>query len=78
MNIIMYTKTPCSYCDAAKQFFATKNLTYQDIGITGLDDLPAHHREQLKGHRTVPMIYFDDVFIGGYTDMVQSWDKKEG
>jgi len=68
-NVRMYTTMFCGYCRAAKQYLKqVKNVTVEEIDLT---DEPEQRAELIAktGHRTVPMIFVGDTFVGGYDEM---------
>jgi len=72
MEVVIYSKDNCPYCDMAKNWFKRKNLTFTEhkIGTNGFT------REMLveavPNARTVPQIIVDGELIGGWTDLCQS------
>jgi len=71
-TIVIYSKQPCPYCDMAKNWFKSKNLTYTEhkVGTNGFT------REMLleavPTARTVPQIIIDGKLIGGWDDLLKS------
>jgi len=68
-EIIIYSKDYCPYCDRAKEFFTARGLPYKEIDITRDEKAYADLREKTH-HMTVPQIFIDGDFVGGYTDMM--------
>lgn len=69
MKVLIYTKDYCPYCDRAKEFFKARSVAYEEINI---QRDPAQY-DALKSrthHMTVPQIFIDDNFVGGYTDLI--------
>lgn len=64
----IYTKSGCKWCTHAKRVFATATFVSCDKWLVDRD----HFLEQMDtytgGHRTFPMIFHDNVFIGGYQE----------
>jgi glutaredoxin 3 len=62
MNIVIYTKSNCPNCVAAKQLLKTKGLTYVEADIESnpalRDDLPPDARQ-------MPQIFIDGQRVGG-------------
>lgn len=65
---ILYSSNYCPYCTRAKNLLQQMGIAYEEIDLT--------HNEQLKqkiiqqtGQRTVPQIFIDDKFIGGYQEL---------
>ena len=68
-KVEIYSRSNCSYCDMAKNFFDLKGIDYE---VYSADD-PDIFNEMLERNpqaRTVPQIFIDDKLIGGYTDLI--------
>lgn len=70
--IIIYGKPGCVFCTKAKEFLSYRFIPYTYIDIT--EDLSdwdkaAINRVIATGYRTMPMIFIDGEFIGGYSDL---------
>jgi glutaredoxin len=66
---IIYSKTNCSFCVAAKELLSSKNLEYIEKNI----ELPEYRAELLSMYpdvKTVPQIYLEGALIGGYASLV--------
>ena len=73
-KVEIYSKSNCSYCFMAMNFFYSKGITYE---VYSADD-PDIFDEMLKRNpqaRTVPQIFIDDISIGGYTDLVEKFSE---
>ena len=73
-KVEIYSKSNCSYCVMAMNFFDSKNMQYE---VYSADD-PDIFDEMLKRNpqaRTVPQIFIDDMLIGGYTDLVEKFSE---
>lgn len=67
-KIKMIKKDPCPYCDRALNFFKNRGLEVEVVDLTGnWDELDKWKKE--TGWMTVPMIFINDKFIGGYDDL---------
>ncbi|RYZ83544.1 MAG: glutaredoxin 3 [Moraxellaceae bacterium] len=74
-NVLIYTTTVCPYCVRAKQLLQRKNIAYQEIN---LNTEPSEVRTDLMArtkHRTVPQIFINDQFIGGF-DQLYALDRQ--
>ncbi|XID74382.1 glutaredoxin 3 [Alkanindiges sp. WGS2144] len=74
-NVIIYTTTVCPYCVRAKQLLQRKNIAYQEVN---LNEEPSEVRTDLMArtkHRTVPQIFINDQFIGGF-DQLYALDRQ--
>lgn len=67
-NILLYVKENCIYCRLAKEFLENKSLQYEIVNLSNNYDL---HKKLLDktGQTTVPYIFVDDKFIGGYSEL---------
>ncbi|MAV61145.1 MAG: hypothetical protein CMQ83_02140 [Gammaproteobacteria bacterium] len=71
-KVEIYSKSNCSYCVMAMNFFDSKGIKY-DVYST---DNPDVFNEMLKRNpsaRTLPQIFIDDELIGGYTDLIGNY-----
>ena len=78
-KIRMYVWKSCPYCKAAVRVLNEKNLEYQEIDIYGETEMRKKLQDE-TGHYTVPYIFIDKTFIGGYTEMKRlmasgKWDE---
>lgn len=67
-KILMYSKVPCPYCNAAKSFLKGKGLEFQEKDLTDQPQEMLRLKEE-TGWRTFPMIFINDKMIGGYQDL---------
>jgi glutaredoxin len=71
-KVEIYSKSNCSYCVMAMNFFDSKNMQYE---VYNADD-PKIFSEMMERNpqaRTVPQIFIDDQLIGGYTDLIEKY-----
>ena len=68
MKIIIYTQDRCTHCNSAKREFETRDWKYTSHNITEINNYN-NLQELLPGIRTVPQIWIDDNYIGGYDDL---------
>ncbi len=59
----------CPYCVAAKNLFKSLNITFEEINLEENPELRIKLSQENKGWRTVPMIFIDEKFIGGFDDV---------
>lgn len=72
MSIIIYTKTTCPYCINAKHLLDQKGVEYSEILFPSLsDDEHLALSQKTNGYRTVPQIFINDTFIGGFDQLNQ-------
>lgn len=72
-RIIIYTKLACEDCKMVRLFLHQKRLKYVEINI---DIFPGRKLELEKntGSFTVPKVYFNDLLIGGLTELKKMED----
>ena len=64
----MYTTPYCPYCVSAKRLLQREGIAYEDHDVSRDYEL----RQRIAGQvswRTVPMIFVDDAFVGGFTEL---------
>ena len=70
-KIEIYTRDSCVFCDRAKYFFKSKNLSYIEYNV--YED-PIQLEIMLKksnGQKTMPQIFIDDKSIGGCDELYE-------
>jgi len=75
MKAKLYTKPTCPFCIRAKELLTERGIEYEDIDVSKDPELRAEVAESVGGFRTVPMIFLDEKFIGGFSDL-QALDAK--
>ena len=73
-KVEIYTKSNCSYCEMAKQYFDSQNIEYSLHDVENVETF----NELLNRNpsaRTMPQIFINDELIGGYTDLIE-WLKQ--
>jgi glutaredoxin 3 len=70
MNVVIWSKYHCPYCDQAKSFLKNKGIDFEERkigdGWTKEDLL-----EALPSAKSVPQIFIDDKYIGGFQNLVE-------
>ena len=71
-KVEIYSKSNCSYCVMAMNFFDSKGVSYE---VYSADDQNVFKEmlERNPSARTVPQIFIDDQLIGGYTDLIEKY-----
>jgi glutaredoxin 3 len=64
----IYTTTYCGYCVRAKDLLTRKGVKYEEVDVTGNDEMRSKLVE-MSGQRTVPQIWIGDTHVGGYSDL---------
>ena len=67
-RVLLYTKPFCGHCFFAKGLLRRRGIAFDEIDVS--DD----HAMRAKliaetGHRTVPVIFIDDKFVGGRREL---------
>lgn len=66
--VVMYSKTHCPYCVAAKRFFEQQGIEHTEIDVTH-DPEKRRWLVDRTGQLTVPQIFIGETSVGGYTDL---------
>ncbi len=75
MNVTIWSKPACQYCDMAKSLLKSKGIDFDEKKIGEgytRDDLLA----VVPMARTVPQIFIDNQLIGGYQELKSYIDSK--
>lgn len=65
----LYTWKFCPFCVNAKKLLDEKGISYQEHSIDNDEDKKRDLLEE-TGQDTVPYVFLDGKFIGGYDDLV--------
>jgi glutaredoxin 3 len=68
-DIIIYTKSTCPYCIAAKDLLRKKNVSFNEISVDGDRAAQAAMAVKANGRSTVPQIFINGTHIGGCDDI---------
>ena len=70
----IYTKSGCTYCDMVKLLLDDEDIFYS---VVNCDDYLKDDREKFlnfiailagKPYKTFPMVFYDDKFLGGFSE----------
>lgn len=67
-KITIYSWAVCPFCVRAKNLFNDKGLTYEEVNLDGKDD-ELNALIAKTGMKTVPQIFIDDFFVGGFQEL---------
>ncbi len=73
MAITVYGRDNCGYCMKAQRLLEKYGLDYDyfKVGV----DIPAETvQEKAPSARKVPVVFFDDEYVGGFTELEQRLD----
>ena len=67
--VVIYTKSTCPFCHAAKALLRSKAAPFEEIGVDGDRAAQAAMAAKANGRRTVPQIFIGDTHVGGCDDL---------
>ena len=76
MKAIVWSKYHCPYCDQAKTLLAVNGYEIEERKI-GDGFTKEELLESVPAARSVPQIFVNDEYIGGYTDLVKFLNEGE-
>lgn len=68
-KVIIYTTNYCPYCTNAKNLFKNLNIPFEEISLDNEPELRTKLSKENNGWRTVPMIFINGKFVGGFDDV---------
>ncbi|MDB5571775.1 MAG: glutaredoxin 3 [Hyphomicrobiales bacterium] len=68
-DIVIYTKSTCGYCQAAKQLLRNKNAPFEEISVDGDSAGQEKMAQRAGGRWTVPQIFIGQQHVGGCDDL---------
>jgi len=68
MKGIVWSKDMCGYCEQAKQLLTMKGIEYEERKI-GKDWTKEQLLEAVPQARSVPQIFLNDQYVGGFTEL---------
>lgn len=74
-DIKVYTGSHCWFCEQAKTLLKRLNLPFEEINLDNEPELRRQLSEENNGFRTIPMIFVDNQFVGGFQELVR-WQKE--
>ena len=67
--IVVYTKSWCSYCHAAKALLKAKGAPFEEISVDGDRVAQMAMAARASGRTTVPQIFIGDRYVGGCDEL---------
>ena len=67
--IVIYTKSTCPYCHAAKDLLRRKGAEFREISVDGDRAGQAAMALKAGGRSTVPQIFIGETHVGGCDDI---------
>ena len=71
MEIVIYSKNNCVFCNKAKHLVKSLGLTYTEKKMEEFDSPQAMLEDIGKQVRTMPQIKIDGKLVGGYNQLVE-------
>lgn len=71
LNIEIYSKGWCPYCQRAKALLENLGLAYTEYNVEAEAGRMEEMLDRADGRRTVPQIFLDGRGIGGFTELHQ-------
>ncbi|TVR05881.1 MAG: glutaredoxin 3 [Salinarimonadaceae bacterium] len=67
--VIIYTRSWCGYCAAAKSLLSGKGVAFEEIDIEAVSGARAQMIKRAGGRTSVPQIFVGDTHLGGFDDV---------
>ena len=77
MNIVVYSKNNCVWCDRAKNLLNSVNLPFDEIDLSDDTERSEFYKKIGEGVKTVPQIFINETRVGGYPQLV-TWFEENG
>ena len=71
---IIWSNIGCHFCEMAKDLLKQKGIEYEERNLAK-DWKVQQLLEAVPGARSVPQIFLDDKYIGGYDELVEHLKK---
>lgn len=75
-EVLLYTTKTCPYCHRAKALLRRLGIPFQEVDLTGKEKERAELTAQTRW-KTVPQIFVNGKFIGGYEELSRLLGEKE-
>lgn len=76
VQVKLYTWSYCPFCQNAKKLLEEKGIDYEEIVLDNKEEELQELRQQTN-QRTVPQIFVNGTFIGGYSELVEFFESGE-
>jgi glutaredoxin 3 len=67
--IIIYTRSDCGYCTAAKDLLRRKGATFEELSVDGDRARRSEMTAKAGGRTTLPQIFIGETHVGGCDDL---------
>ena len=72
---IIWSNVGCHFCEMAKNLLKQKGIEYEERNLAKEWKIQ-QLLEVVPNARTVPQIFVDDEYVGGYQDLVEYFQRK--
>ena len=69
LKIVVYSKSACPQCDAAKMLLKTRSLPFEEIRIDDEAERGAFYERCGPSVRQMPQVFINDQRVGGVTGL---------
>jgi glutaredoxin len=69
VKAVIWSTENCGYCRKAKELLAANNIPFEER-LIGQQWSKEELLQEVPNARTVPQIFLDGNYVGGYTDLV--------
>ena len=73
MRAIVWSKDACPFCVQAKNLLTLKGIEYEERNITQGPWTRDQLLEAVPTARTLPQIFLDEEYVGGFTELKQKF-----
>ena len=70
-RVKIYTASYCGFCHRAIDYLEENNVEFENIDVTNDPKTRESASEKAGGFSTVPLIFIDDKFIGGCSELLR-------
>jgi glutaredoxin 3 len=68
MKALVWSKNGCTFCTRAKELLESRGIDYEERNVNA-DWTREQLLEAVPTARTLPQIFLDDNYIGGFTEL---------
>ena len=78
MNVTVWSKNPCPYCDQAKALLKSRGIEFEERNLTTGNWTKEQLLEAVPTARTVPQIIINEQVVGGFTELRKYLEETAG
>lgn len=76
MSAIVWSKNNCTYCEQAKHLLKAKGVDFEVRKVDGVSWTVEDLKEAVPNARTVPQIFINEEYVGGFNELKQYFEKQ--